>query len=703
MADEELTALIRLESDLRGAQETQREIKKLDKAAEQANKRQTESAQRAQRAAVAHKKAISDLSSSYSKFSNSIGGASAATANLIKNVGSGTVKASALGFGALTGWAVKTTSDIEQINIALTTFVGDTMGKQLFGQLRELDKMSPFTFPELADTARQLAAFGVGVNQIQGLTSSISEIASGSGKGAAGLQQLSLAVSQVASAGRLTGDEARQLSEFFNVYEVIGQRYGKTSAEIKKAIENGATVPAAVVLESIEKQSGSLARFNGLNEKQLDTLRGQWAAFQSDMQTLVGGDPSTGEGGVFAPLTNELKRELPVLSQDLGDSLRIIAPELSKAAIAGLHFSQALLPIATPIVGQVFRGIAESLDKATPHLTELGTNAPGISAKTGELVDQFVAMTPALIDLAVAMGPIIRDLTQLAVNVLPYIIGPLTSGAHGLAQLTSESKAASIFVGAAVTAFLGWRVAGPAIATIWKAVEAMRALSLASTADIAGSKGALAKGGAAALGAVGIGGLAIYEGQKSKNEAISAGTLIGGGAAIGAGLGSVVPGVGTVAGGIAGAAAGGIVAGWQHFTGDVEGNFASTMNQHRGVESMTPGSRTISSGVRNWGLASGRSGHLNGTAVDVHGPWQAAYANNVRRSGGWAKQHDAGNGLHVHAQYQGDVMGGGASQTFAAPGGPQIQMNVVVNTPMDLELAVRRGIESYERQRLVRR
>lgn len=711
MADEELTTLIRLEADLAGGREAIREVENLDAATKRANASQESGSSRAKSAsdratasARAHAAAVSGLEAGYRKFSNSVGGASSSVDGFLANIGKRTVQASALGFGAFLGWVVKSQSSIEQIRISLDTFTNVTMGKQLMDQIHQIDIASPFAFPEIADSTKQLIAFGVEANKAIPLESSLTAIASGSGKGAAGLQQLSLAVAQVKSAGQLQGNEANQLAEFFNIYELAGQKYGKSAAEVKKAISAGASVPADVILDAITNLEGPLAQFQGLNEKQLNTLQGRWSSFKSGMQILVAGNGGENQG-IFGPLKNEMMNSIPAASQDLGDALTTIAPSLNKAAIAGMRFAEALIPIATPIFAQVFQSIANGLTKATPLLERWGNN-PQLNPRVKELGNTFDQMVPVLIDLAIAMGPVVRDMTTLAVNVIPHITGPLTVAAHALADLTSHSRAASIAIGGAVTAFLTWRVTGPVVTSIWKAVDAMTALNIVSAGEHwapGAGRNVTGKGIVGALGVGGIGVLGIYEGAKAdKGSGTQVGELVGGGALAGAAIGSVVPGIGTLIGGAAGGAAGGLAAGYEKFFGDIPSQFASTLSSHSGVEAATPGSRSITSGVRNWGLASSRSGHANGTAVDVHGPWMASYQQNVQKAGGWAKQHDAGSGQHVHAAY-GDTPGMAAGGTWQGDGGVSIVMHNYISQPMDVSKAVRQGIIDAQREREKRR
>lgn len=78
------------------------------------------------------------------------------------------------------------------------------------------------------------------------------------------------------------------------------------------------------------------------------------------------------------------------------------------------------------------------------------------------------------------------------------------------------------------------------------------------------------------------------------------------------------------------------------------GGLGSTLGIHGRLEAMTPGSRTITSAVRNWG-ASGD--HQAGRALDLTGSNLNTYAQGVRSAGGFAEFHGRGKGRHLHAVY----------------------------------------------------
>lgn len=76
--------------------------------------------------------------------------------------------------------------------------------------------------------------------------------------------------------------------------------------------------------------------------------------------------------------------------------------------------------------------------------------------------------------------------------------------------------------------------------------------------------------------------------------------------------------------------------------------FRQTMSSHAMFNSGLSGKRTVTSGVRNWGLGSVDSDHTSGAAFDLVGDNLLAYGKNVRDSGGFAEMHGGPDSRHLH-------------------------------------------------------
>ena len=115
---------------------------------------------------------------------------------------------------------------------------------------------------------------------------------------------------------------------------------------------------------------------------------------------------------------------------------------------------------------------------------------------------------------------------------------------------------------------------------------------------------------------------------------------------------------------------------------------------HAGYSSAL-GGHSILSGVRGSNLGSAQSDHLRGRAMDIRGPRLGAYAQVVRRSGGYAAMHGSGANRHLHVVPQ---------TRRPAPqmaGGNTFHADVTVVNPageMDIQGAVARGLRQAARQ-----
>ena len=115
---------------------------------------------------------------------------------------------------------------------------------------------------------------------------------------------------------------------------------------------------------------------------------------------------------------------------------------------------------------------------------------------------------------------------------------------------------------------------------------------------------------------------------------------------------------------------------------------------HAGYSSAL-GGHSILSGVRGTNLGSAQSDHLRGRAMDIRGPRLGAYAQVVRRSGGYAAMHGTGGNRHLHVVPQ------TRRPQPQMAGGNTFHADVTVVNPgaeMDIQGAVARGLRQAARQ-----
>jgi hypothetical protein len=113
--------------------------------------------------------------------------------------------------------------------------------------------------------------------------------------------------------------------------------------------------------------------------------------------------------------------------------------------------------------------------------------------------------------------------------------------------------------------------------------------------------------------------------------------------------------------------------------------YAQTMAAHAMLNRRIPGNRTITSGIRNWGLGSINSDHLTGAAYDLTGQNLGSYAQLVKNSGGFAEFHGGSLRRHLHVVPGplGDTASVRAPAMVGISGGASVSNNysIVVNAP----------------------
>lgn len=669
---------------------------KATKATKEIGDAQTETASKTTTALKSTAGAVSVLTQQYRSFSTTVSNASSSADQFIGRVGTRTAQAATLGFGALAAYGLKASSSIEMMQTSLNTMLGPDQGGKLFTNLQNLANITPFTTQQQVQAGQILSAYGFTTDQTEKLSASISDIAAASSDPVQALQGISVALGQVQAKGHVAGQELNQLVNYgVPGIKQLADIYGTSTDKVQKFMDAGGQVPAQAFIDSIINETGEMKKYSGVAVAQSKTLFGTWSTFTSNVQQ----DAAKSFKGVSDVIKGSLGSPQTLGAVD--QFFNQLTPGFATIASSAIKAEPSFLKIFGALGGAALKGLGSIFQAAQPALTKLADDSPKFADGISKASKQVAPLVPDLIKLT-------DNMLTLGITVLPTVIHQIDNIVGPIANLTSQSRLARDAVGGLLIGFLGWKFVSPIVTGINSVANALGGLAAkealandALLASGAAGKGPLPLSNLALLGGLAGAGLgASYVAGNAKSAQGQIAGYAGTGAIAGASFGLLggpfaeisVP-VGAAVGGLTGAAYGAL----KHF-GDVQGNYSSTLGSHSSVESMTPGSRSITSGVRNWGLASSSSGHLNGTAVDVNGPWMATYARNVQAAGGWAKQHDAGSGMHVHAQYGDADMPAMSSLGGSSAGGASIVMFNTINTPLDLESAVNRAIDKRDRR-----
>lgn len=288
-----------------------------------------------------------------------------AIGSFVGNLGANAV--SALSSELYSGGAalLQYSSKLEQARIGLTSLTGSAAAANAhIKDLQNFAKTTPFDLDGLVRASQLLQGVGIKTTQIIPILSDFGNALSAAGKGNEEIQRTILALSQIASKGKLAGQEINQLAENgIPAVSILAQALGKPKDEIIKLSEQGRisfdlliaamhkVVEENHIGDAMEKQSHT---FNGATENikdslyQLadtafkplfdkashiaDTLAQEVSKQDADFNSVgkaIGAAISAGLGLVIAESTKGIKNEL---ARELGKILNGDFSELSTPA-----------------------------------------------------------------------------------------------------------------------------------------------------------------------------------------------------------------------------------------------------------------------------------------------------------------------------------------------------------------------------------
>jgi len=201
---------------------------------------------------------------------------------VLKNMGLMTV-----GFRALQAvtesW--KMAMDIEKAQLQFRIFTGSLRTAQnLMRDLREIAAETSLSLEVSLQSTRTLLQYGVAAHEVTMRLKQLGDIAGGDTER---MQRLSLAFGQVSAAGRLQGQELRQLIESgFNPLAEISRTTGRSMLELRVAMAEG-----KISIEDVQNAMDSATSKGGRFYKQLEnvaelTASGKWQVAMGQLKEL---------------------------------------------------------------------------------------------------------------------------------------------------------------------------------------------------------------------------------------------------------------------------------------------------------------------------------------------------------------------------------------------------------------------------------
>jgi hypothetical protein len=172
------------------------------------------------------------------------------------------------------------TSEFELQRVALASIIQDTeKAESLFKQIKAAAVESPFQIKELVTYTKQLSAYQIETEKLFDTTQKLADISAGLG---VDMGRLILAFGQVRAAAVLRGQELRQFTEAgIPLVERLADKFTELNGRIVSTSEvfeliSKRAVPFAMIEEIFNDLTSAGGAFYQMQEKQAETLLGQW-------------------------------------------------------------------------------------------------------------------------------------------------------------------------------------------------------------------------------------------------------------------------------------------------------------------------------------------------------------------------------------------------------------------------------------------
>ena len=496
--------------------------------------------------------------------------------------------------------------DYEQTEIAFSTMLkSQEKAREFLAEASAFANETPFEFPDLINSSKLLLAFSFDPDAILPMLTTIGDTSSGLGAGAAGIDRITRALGQMQAKGRVLTEELMQLQEVgIPVNQILQEELGLTQEQVANIGDEGVKSEDAIagLLRGMEK------RYGGMMENQSRTSKGLMSTISDTIQNTFMRSWGTGLWAGFKPGLEKITgwfNENPEKVQALADRLEELGKSFSTTVMGYAEQGQkALSSLAddpawqgADFFGKVElawnRLIAEPFDEwwnteGKERLTDTAGDMGdfigsmlnrGIMALLGDSGDGLLkdgtsagaafaegflkGFEPGKVKDAVlgAMKGIFEDSFFGGGGSSTTWLSTLLVGGLGLKGLGIGAEIGSGVYHTVSAAYMLGKLFKPAAAgaAAGKAgAGAAAGLSLPAAASAVGGILGLMGLGASVKDLQKAGRTPLtWEQDRHRRRGLTKGGLVLSGAAAGAALGSVIPGLGTLVGGLVGAGLGG--------------------------------------------------------------------------------------------------------------------------------------------------
>lgn len=344
------------------------------------------------------------------------------------------------------------TSEFELQRVALGGIIQDTdKANALFRQIKAAAIESPFQIKELVSYTKQLSAYRIETENLFDVTQRLADISAGLG---VDMGRLILAYGQVRAASVLRGQELRQFTEAgIPLVEELAKKFTElngsmvSTAEVFELISKRA-VPFSMIEEIFNDMTDAGGIFYKMQEKQAETLLGQWNNLKDAVSIMYDEIGNTkGVHNAMERIINDLKvlmnnwRTVATILTTVGANFMVVKiaslfmptltfnSQLAEKATIALAKAEALeaanatkASVARKIAITSLKRYTDHMNKAAAATTLLGRNWQKFAASflsggwVGAAVSALAIFTGWLISARKEANRLKNEITEIETN-----------------------------------------------------------------------------------------------------------------------------------------------------------------------------------------------------------------------------------------------------------------------------------------------
>ena len=195
---------------------------------------------------------------------------------------------------------VKTRGEFQLMDTSIQTLLGNKeKADALMKQVKEYATISPLELKDVSAATQMMLGFNIEAEKVPRFLRAIGDVSMGEARK---FNSLTLAFSQMSSAGKLMGQDLNQMiNAGFNPLSIMAEKTGKSIAVLKKEMSDGA-ISTEMVQQAFIDATSAGGKFYNMSENASKTINGQLSILSDTIDAVYNKIGTDGEGVIISAI-----------------------------------------------------------------------------------------------------------------------------------------------------------------------------------------------------------------------------------------------------------------------------------------------------------------------------------------------------------------------------------------------------------------